>query len=164
MSFNFGLGALGQQQQAATSQGAGLTASPALGGLLGSGSGLGLGGGIGGTPLGGGLGAASGVPTATSSSGLSLGGIGGGLSSATQALGAAAAAAAPQQAQQAQQPAVTQSTLTFKVLEDYINKWVGDLDLQEKDFINQATQLNALDKLMIENGEKASNKNNYPRF
>jgi nuclear pore complex protein Nup62 len=29
-----------------------------------------------------------------------------------------------------------------------------DLDVQEKDFLNQATQLNALDKLMIENGEK----------
>lgn len=28
------------------------------------------------------------------------------------------------------------------------------MDTQEKDFINQATQLNALDKLMIENGEK----------
>jgi len=44
--------------------------------------------------------------------------------------------------------------ITFKVLEDYINKWMQDLDTQEKDFIDQATQLNALDKLMIENGEK----------
>lgn len=31
---------------------------------------------------------------------------------------------------------------------------MGDLDSQEKDFLNQATQLNALDKLMIENGDK----------
>ena len=45
-------------------------------------------------------------------------------------------------------------TLTFKVLEDYINKWMNELDSQEKDFLNQATQLNALDKLMIENGDK----------
>ena len=46
------------------------------------------------------------------------------------------------------------SSITFKVLEDYINKWMADLDAQEKDFLNQATQLNALDKLMMENGEK----------
>jgi hypothetical protein len=46
------------------------------------------------------------------------------------------------------------SSITFKVLEDYINKWMSDLDTQEKDFLNQATQFNALDKLMIENGEK----------
>lgn len=48
----------------------------------------------------------------------------------------------------------TNSTLTFKILEDYVNKWMSDLDSQEKDFLNQATQLNALDKLMVENGEK----------
>ena len=40
------------------------------------------------------------------------------------------------------------------MLEDYINKWMSELDGQEKDFLNQATQLNALDKLMIENGDK----------
>lgn len=49
------------------------------------------------------------------------------------------------------------SSISFKVLEDYINKWMNDLDSQEKDFLNQATQLNALDKLMIENGEKVIN-------
>lgn len=31
---------------------------------------------------------------------------------------------------------------------------MADLDTQEKDFLNQATQLNALDKLMVENGDK----------
>jgi len=31
---------------------------------------------------------------------------------------------------------------------------MSELDSQEKDFLNQATQLNALDKLMIENGDK----------
>jgi nuclear pore complex protein Nup62 len=46
------------------------------------------------------------------------------------------------------------STITFKVLEDYINNWMNDLDTQEKDFLNQACQLNALDRLMIDNGEK----------
>lgn len=33
---------------------------------------------------------------------------------------------------------------------------MSDLDAQEKDFLNQATQLNALDKLMVENGDKVS--------
>ena len=48
----------------------------------------------------------------------------------------------------------TSATITFKLLEDYINKWMSELDTQERDFLNQATQLNALDKLMIENGDK----------
>lgn len=48
----------------------------------------------------------------------------------------------------------TNSTLTFKILEDYVNKWMNSLDSHEKDFLSQATQLNALDKLMIENGDK----------
>jgi nuclear pore complex protein Nup62 len=49
---------------------------------------------------------------------------------------------------------LSNNSITFRVLEDYINKWMSDLDDQEKDFISQATQLNALDKLMIANGEK----------
>lgn len=53
-----------------------------------------------------------------------------------------------------------QANLTFKVLEDYINKWMSDLQEQEKEFLNQATQLNALDKVMIENGEKVVDLNN----
>jgi len=35
---------------------------------------------------------------------------------------------------------------------------MNELDSQEKDFLSQATQLNALDKLMIENGDKVRNK------
>ena len=31
---------------------------------------------------------------------------------------------------------------------------MSELDSQERDFLNQATQLNALDNLMIENGDK----------
>ena len=53
-----------------------------------------------------------------------------------------------------QQTTNANASITYKVLEDYINKWMGDLDEQEKDFLNQATQLNALDKLMMDNGEK----------
>jgi hypothetical protein len=31
---------------------------------------------------------------------------------------------------------------------------MNDLDAQEKEFLDQACQLNALDRLMIDNGEK----------
>lgn len=46
------------------------------------------------------------------------------------------------------------STMTFKTLEEHINNWMNDLDSQEKEFLDQACQLNALDRLMIDNGEK----------
>ena len=55
----------------------------------------------------------------------------------------------------------TTTTITFKILEDYINKWMSELDSQEKDFLNQATQLNALDKIMIENGDKVVILSNF---
>ena len=48
----------------------------------------------------------------------------------------------------------TASTITFKTLEEHINTWMNDLDTQEKEFLDQACQLNALDRLMIDNGEK----------
>ena len=48
----------------------------------------------------------------------------------------------------------TTTTMTFKVLEEHINNWMNDLDAQEKEFLDQACQLNALDRLMIDNGEK----------
>ena len=75
--------------------------------------------------------------------------LGGGLAGT----GTTTTAATTTTSNTATQP-TTNSTLTFKILEDYVNKWMSDLDSQEKDFLNQATQLNALDKLMIENGEK----------
>lgn len=50
--------------------------------------------------------------------------------------------------------ATTTSTITFKTLEEHINTWMNDLDTQEKEFLDQACQLNALDRLMIDNGEK----------
>ncbi|KAI8423605.1 hypothetical protein MSG28_012673 [Choristoneura fumiferana] len=39
-------------------------------------------------------------------------------------------------------------------LEENINKWTLELEEQEKTFINQATQINAWDRLLIANGEK----------
>ena len=50
--------------------------------------------------------------------------------------------------------AAATSTITFKTLEEHINTWMNDLDTQEKEFLDQACQLNALDRLMIDNGEK----------
>ncbi|CAH2058100.1 unnamed protein product, partial [Iphiclides podalirius] len=45
------------------------------------------------------------------------------------------------------------SSITFGQLEENINKWTLELEEQEKIFINQATQINAWDRLLISNGE-----------
>lgn len=44
--------------------------------------------------------------------------------------------------------------MTYHQLEEQINKWVLELDDQEKNFIQKATQVNAWDRLLIDNGEK----------
>ena len=44
--------------------------------------------------------------------------------------------------------------MTFRQLEENINKWTLELEDLEKVFINQATQVNAWDQLLIKNGEK----------
>ncbi|PRD29638.1 UNVERIFIED_CONTAM: Nup62 [Trichonephila clavipes] len=46
------------------------------------------------------------------------------------------------------------ATINFRQLEDSINKWKIELEEQEKVFLNQATQVNAWDRLLISNGEK----------
>lgn len=45
-------------------------------------------------------------------------------------------------------------TINFCQLEESINKWTLELEEQEKVFVNQATQINAWDKLLIANGER----------
>lgn len=52
----------------------------------------------------------------------------------------------------ATQPAGTQ--LNFCQLEEHINKWTLELEEQEKMFANQATQINAWDRVLIENSDK----------
>ncbi|XP_055900683.1 nuclear pore glycoprotein p62-like isoform X1 [Biomphalaria glabrata] len=47
-----------------------------------------------------------------------------------------------------------QKPMTFRQLEDTINKWTGELEEQEKYFLEQATQVNAWDRVVMENGEK----------
>uniref|UniRef100_A0A8C3NVU2 Nuclear pore glycoprotein p62 n=1 Tax=Cyanoderma ruficeps TaxID=181631 RepID=A0A8C3NVU2_9PASS len=50
--------------------------------------------------------------------------------------------------------AATTSTATLGALESLINKWSLELEDQEKHFLHQATQVNAWDRMLIENGEK----------
>ncbi|XP_014223787.1 nuclear pore glycoprotein p62 [Trichogramma pretiosum] len=46
------------------------------------------------------------------------------------------------------------NAINFCQLEESINKWTLELEEQEKVFVNQATQINAWDRLLINNGEK----------
>jgi len=47
-----------------------------------------------------------------------------------------------------------QKQMTFRQLEETINKWTAELEEQEKYFLDQATQVNAWDRIVMENGEK----------
>lgn len=49
--------------------------------------------------------------------------------------------------------------MSFRQLEENINKWTLDLEDMEKQFLNQATQVNAWDQLLVKNGEKILNLN-----
>ena len=44
--------------------------------------------------------------------------------------------------------------MSYRQLEEAINKWTLELEEQEKHFLNQATQVNAWDRLLMTNGEK----------
>ncbi|XP_003940425.1 nuclear pore glycoprotein p62 isoform X2 [Saimiri boliviensis] len=48
----------------------------------------------------------------------------------------------------------TSSAMTYAQLESLINKWSLELEDQERHFLQQATQVNAWDRTLIENGEK----------
>ncbi|XP_035567882.1 nucleoporin-62 C-terminal-like protein isoform X3 [Canis lupus baileyi] len=50
--------------------------------------------------------------------------------------------------------AIVTPVMTYGQLEGLINKWSLDLEDQEKYFLHQATQVNAWDRTLIENGEK----------
>lgn len=49
--------------------------------------------------------------------------------------------------------------MNFCQLEESINKWTLELEEQEKAFVNQATQVNNWDKLLIANGGKIATLN-----
>lgn len=48
----------------------------------------------------------------------------------------------------------TGPAMTYAQLESLINKWSLELEDQERHFLQQATQVNAWDRTLIENGEK----------
>lgn len=50
--------------------------------------------------------------------------------------------------------------MSYKELEETVEKWLHDLGEQEKAFLSQAVQVNTWDKQLIENGEKVTELNN----
>lgn len=52
--------------------------------------------------------------------------------------------------------ASTGSKMSYQQLEENINKLMSELEKQEQDFLELATQVNAWDRLLVENGEKVS--------
>jgi len=44
--------------------------------------------------------------------------------------------------------------MSYRQLEDFINKWTLELEEQETILLEQATQVNAWDRLLIDNGDK----------
>ena len=49
---------------------------------------------------------------------------------------------------------VQASNLSFRQLEENMNKWTLELEEMEKQFLNQSSQVNAWDQLLVKNGEK----------
>ena len=45
-------------------------------------------------------------------------------------------------------------SMNYRQLEEQINKWMLELEDQERMFLQQATQVNAWDRLLVDNGEK----------
>jgi len=99
---------------------------------------------------------ASATPAAqtTATPSLSLGSLTGAVSAPAQLSTGGFTSAASTSYNPTTAAASATNTITFKVMEDHINNWMRDLDEQEKDFLDQACQLNALDRTMIDNGEK----------
>ncbi|XP_074909934.1 nuclear pore glycoprotein p62-like isoform X2 [Buteo buteo] len=91
--------------------------------------------------------AATSTATSTTSSGFALN-----LKplSTTGAIGAVTSTAAITTTTTTSAPPV----MTYAQLESLINKWSLELEDQEKHFLHQATQVNAWDRMLIENGEK----------
>ena len=50
--------------------------------------------------------------------------------------------------------AAAAGSVTYRDLEERINKWTLELEEQEKMFLQQATQVNAWERMLITNGEK----------
>ena len=57
--------------------------------------------------------------------------------------------------------ATTVPSMNYRQLEEAINKWTLELEEQEKIFLQQATQVNAWDRLLVDNGEKVHTSFEY---
>ncbi|ODM97189.1 Nuclear pore glycoprotein p62 [Orchesella cincta] len=74
----------------------------------------------------------------------------------------AAAAATPQlntTTTTTQSSTANMSQMNFRQLQEAINKWMIDLQEQEKIFLEQATKVNAWDRTLIDNGDKIGRLN-----
>uniref|UniRef100_A0A8C1DNR9 Nuclear pore glycoprotein p62 n=1 Tax=Cyprinus carpio carpio TaxID=630221 RepID=A0A8C1DNR9_CYPCA len=94
------------------------------------------------------LGAAPAISTAAASTGATTG-----FSLALKT----AASTAPATITSTSSTIVTSSTapvMSYAQLEALINKWSSELEDQERHFLQQATQVNAWDRMLVENGEK----------
>lgn len=52
--------------------------------------------------------------------------------------------------------------MSYAQLESLINKWSSELEDQERHFLQQATQVNAWDRMLVENGEKVAQFTSKP--
>ena len=60
-------------------------------------------------------------------------------------------------------PTLGGKAMNYRQLEEQINKWMLELEAQERVFLQQATQVNAWDRLLVDNGEKVGRiDNTYP--
>ncbi|XP_071955415.1 uncharacterized protein [Antedon mediterranea] len=93
---------------------------------------------------------------ATKSGGLTLGGAGatGALGGAKPTLNLGKTTTASTTGAAGITAAPAGPTMNYRELEEAINKWTVELEEQEKVFLQQATQVNAWDRLLVENGEK----------
>ncbi|XP_027010585.2 nucleoporin 62 like isoform X1 [Tachysurus fulvidraco] len=101
---------------------------------------------------------------ATVSTGLTLKSLGAAVTSAAATTAATtsfslslkpAASAAPAASTAVSTAAISAApVMSYAQLESLINKWSSELEDQERHFLQQATQVNAWDRMLVENGEK----------
>lgn len=48
------------------------------------------------------------------------------------------------------------SKMSYQQLEENINKWMSELEKQEQDFLELATQVNAWDRLLVETEKRSA--------
>lgn len=107
----------------------------------------------------------SSILTGGSATGATQGqGVGGGGGAPGQGAGDSSTAA-PSATQLSTATATSQanaanvSQMNFRQLQEAINKWMLDLQDQEKLFLDQATKVNSWDKTLIQNGDKIAKLN-----